>query len=118
MADTSIVDVHCHLSSEAFSADLSAVLERARQVGVTRIISVGENLADNLRVLALASTHTGLLVGLDHYPDVLDEQEAGANEALIREHRSQVVAVGEVGIYHCKAFLDNTVRLFGAEILG
>jgi TatD DNase family protein len=100
MTDTAMVDVHCHLSSEAFSSDLAAVLERARQAGVTRIISVGENLTDNLRVLALVREYPAVLAALGHYPDLLDEQQAAANEALIRQHRPQLVAMGEVGIDH------------------
>jgi TatD DNase family protein len=100
MTDTPIVDVHCHLSNEAFAGDLPAVLDRARQAGITRIISVGENLADNHRVLALARAYPAVLPALGHYPDGLDEREAMGNEALIREHRPQLLAVGEVGIDH------------------
>jgi len=100
MSESAIVDVHCHLSSEAFDKDRAAVLERARQAGMIRVISVGENLNDNLRVLDLARQHETIMAALGHYPDLLDEQQAAENEALIRAHCAEVIAIGEIGIDH------------------
>ena len=95
-----LVDVHCHLTSAEFSDDLGAVLDRAHRAGVTKMICVGETAADNREVLALADGFPELLPALGHYPAHLDEDMADRTEALIRAHRDEIVAIGEVGIDH------------------
>jgi TatD DNase family protein len=97
---TALIDVHCHLTSEDFAPDLDAVLARARAAGVTRLVCVGETAADNRRVLALAARHAEVLPALGHYPAHLDDAMADETEALLRQHRDAVVAVGEVGLDH------------------
>ena len=97
-ASAPITDVHCHLTSEAFGGDLDAVLTRAREAGVTRLICVGETAADNRDVLALADRYPEVLPALGHYPAHLDQAMADETEQLIRDHRDQVVAIGEVGL--------------------
>ena len=95
-----LVDVHCHLTSEDFDADRDAVLARAAEAGLTGMICVGETAADNRRVLALAARHAAVLPALGHYPAHLDDAMADETEALLRAHRDEVVAIGEVGIDH------------------
>lgn len=96
-----LVDTHCHLTAAAFAADLGAVLERARAAGVGAIVCVGETAADNRAVLALARRHGPLVrAALGHYPEHLDDAMADETEALLRAHRDEVVAIGEVGIDH------------------
>ncbi|MDY0000405.1 MAG: TatD family hydrolase [Polyangia bacterium] len=95
-----LVDVHCHLTSPELAADLEEVLHRASQAGITRLISVGEDFEDNQRVLELAARHPQVLPALGHYPAHLDEAMADRTEALLRQHRSRVVAIGEVGLDH------------------
>ncbi|MFH2008886.1 MAG: TatD family hydrolase [bacterium] len=97
---TPIIDVHCHLTSDAFEPDREAVLERARAAGVTQMICVGETAEDNLRVLRLARSTPDVLAALGHYPAHTDEELADQTEALLRQCRDEVVAIGEVGIDH------------------
>lgn len=95
-----LVDVHCHLTSPELATDLDAVLHRAKLAGITRIISMGEDDEDNQRVLDLAEHHPHVLPALGHYPAHLDDAMADRTEALLRQHRDRVVAIGEVGIDH------------------
>ena len=95
-----ITDVHCHLTDDQFAPDRDAVLARAAEAGVTAMICVGESAADNREVLALARRYPPLRAALGHYPAQLDEAMADETEALLRAHRDEVVAVGEVGIDH------------------
>lgn len=106
---TPLYDVHCHLTSEDFEPDLDQVLRRAREAGVTRMVCVGETAQDNRRVLALADRYDAVLPALGHYPAHLDDAMADETEALVRQHRDQVVAIGEVGIDHWIA-ADHSVR--------
>ena len=38
-----IFDSHCHLDDQSFAQDLDAVIERARNAGVTRMMTIGVN---------------------------------------------------------------------------
>ena len=43
-------DTHAHLDYPDFAADLPQVIERAQAAGITRIISIGTDLASSERV--------------------------------------------------------------------
>ncbi len=94
-----LVDAHSHLVDSAFEDDLDEVLERARDVGVGAILTVGETLDDATKNLELARRYPDLLrpcCGL--YPTVLDLEQAEALEQLIRRERARLWAIGEVGL--------------------
>ena len=93
-----LIDAHAHLADPLFDADRDAVLERAAQAGVERIITVGETLADAQRILELARRHPLLAPAVGLYPTHLDIDQARAIEELIREHRDEIVAIGEIGL--------------------
>jgi len=86
-----------------FDPDRAEVLERAREAGVAAVVLVGETLADARRNLDLAEQFPGVLLpsaGL--YPTYLDRAEAEAMAVFVRENRSKLVAIGEVGLDHHK----------------
>jgi TatD DNase family protein len=95
-----LIDVHAHLCDPVFDRDREEVLERARRAGVAAVVAVGENLADARKNLALARRHAMILPAAGLYPTILDVAEAEAMQDFIREHRAELVAVGEVGLDH------------------
>ena len=97
-----LVDTHAHLGDPGFDADRDAVLRRAREAGVRAVITVGETLEDAQRNLSLADRHPEILPAAGLYPTHLDREQAGAMEALIREHRDRLAAIGEVGLDYWK----------------
>ena len=48
-----LVDSHAHLDDPAFASDLSAVLDRAREAGVERIVTIGTSLESSRRALEM-----------------------------------------------------------------
>jgi TatD DNase family protein len=100
------VDTHAHIGDASFDADRAAVLERARAAGVAAVVAVGETLDDAHRNLGLAEEHPALRPAAGLYPTHLDPEQATAIEALIRERRGDLVAVGEVGLDHWKVKED------------
>jgi TatD DNase family protein len=97
-----LVDTHAHLGDATFDGDRGEVLRRARDAGVTAVIAVGETFADARRNLALAAEHPEMLPAAGLYPTHLDSTQADALDALVREHRDRLVAIGEVGLDHWK----------------
>ena len=98
MGTYTIIDTHTHLCDPVFNGDREAVLERARAVGVTAVVTVSENLKDGQRNLELASRFPALHPAAGLYPSCLDMAEAEEMAALIRRERGRFVAIGEVGL--------------------
>ena len=98
-----LTDTHAHLDFPEFEGQLDAVIERARQAGVHRIITVGIDRESCRRSLAIAEKYDNVyaVVGL-HPCNVLDEGAMdflGELPALARHPK--VVAIGETGMdYH------------------
>lgn len=95
-----MVDSHCHLQDPAFDIDRSAVMERAVEAGIVRILVPGYDLASSRTAISLAEAQPGLIdaaVGVHpHFaaaPSVADWDEL----ALLAAH-PRVVAVGEIGL--------------------
>ena len=97
-----MIDCHAHLGDAVFDQDRDAVLARARAAGVVTVVTVGETLEDARRVLELSARHPELLPAAGLYPTHLDLDQADRLECWIREHRSRLAAVGEVGLDYWK----------------
>lgn len=94
-----LFDSHCHLTSDAFSDDLEAVLGRAREAGVTGLTCIASTPRDARDALALARRHDGVWCTAGIHPHEADAATPGALEevrALLGE--PEVVAVGECGL--------------------
>ena len=95
-----LIDAHCHLGDPAY-ADPEAVVDRAREQGVTGVAAAGTGPASNAAILVLAQglPHTiWPCIGL-HPEEVLVPEETveGVLEE-IRRLRHVVLGVGEVGL--------------------
>ena len=97
-----LVDTHTHLYDPVFDEDRDAVLEAAAQAGVGAVIVVSENLTDAQRILELAGQHDLIRPAAGLYPTILKNDQAEKMEAFIRDHRSFLVAIGEVGLDYWK----------------
>lgn len=112
-----LFDVHAHLTSKKFADDVGEVIERARNAGVTTIISNGLNIADNERVLSLAKESDIVRPAIGYYPvdavlpemtaagvdyprDDVDAHSAEDTIEWLRNHADQAVAIGEIGLDH------------------
>jgi len=92
------VDTHAHLCDPVFDSDRAAVIERARDAGVSVIFAVGENLADAKLNIDLAEKYPELRPAAGLYPSHLDINQAEALTAFIRKEKNNLIAIGEVGL--------------------
>lgn len=94
-----VADAHCHL--DLMDGDVSANLELARSVGITRVVSIGIDLATSRWQARVAGAHAGVYAAVAIHPN-----EAGtgaATDEALREIETlaglpQVRAVGESGL--------------------
>lgn len=92
-------DTHCHLNDEKFSDDLSEVFERAKSVGVNRIVNFGDTLESSAAVIELAKKFKGMFAGVGVHP----EEISGFNENSVEKifelaKNKKVIAIGEIGL--------------------
>jgi TatD DNase family protein len=95
-----LVDTHCHLVSDKLNSDVAALVARAREQGVERIINIAYDPATVDLALAHSDAFPEVYCALGiqpHDADSFTEQEAARVEQLALEHR-KVVAIGEIGL--------------------
>jgi len=95
-------DTHAHLDYPDFAADLPAVIQRAHAAGITRIVSVGTDLASSERALQLSDTYPGVFAAVGWHPSDAEKAPEDVRPALRQLARHpKVVALGETGLdYH------------------
>lgn len=100
-----LIDAHGHLNADRFTHDVDAVIERARQAGVERLLVPGWNVSSSERALDLAERHSWLDASVGVHPhDAANVDDAGwaSIERWARDER--VVAIGETGLDFDRVF--------------
>lgn len=97
-----LIDTHAHLDYPDFEADFEAVLARASEAGVTRIITIGTSVESSRRAVALAEKYSQVYAVVGVHPTSAMETEADIITPLRELAQSKkVVAIGETGLdYH------------------
>jgi TatD DNase family protein len=97
---TEYFDSHCHLTATAFREDREAVLRRASDRGVTRLVTIASDVSDARDALELAAGRDGVWCTSGVHPH--EAGKAGANDLdVVRElavANAEVVAIGETGL--------------------
>lgn len=115
-----MIDSHCHLVDAQFAADLPAVLERAKTAGVSRMITIADNLEESEKCVSLAKKydHIFCTVGVHpHAASTWDDTSAPTLRAMTSFEK--VVAIGEAGLdYHyMNSPKEDQLRAFEVQIL-
>jgi len=114
-----LVDTHCHLDFDRFDPDRDQVLERARKVGVERILNPGINLHSSINAINLADSYTQVYAAVGVHPnDALSWDERTLETLRELTYHPKVVAVGEVGLdyYRDRSPRDLQLRVFRAQL--
>ena len=94
-----LTDTHCHLDLEKFDSDREAVIERALQAGVERILIPGLTLTSSRAAVKLAESHPMLFAAIGVHPTEVNtfniDTLAGLRELA---GNPKVVAIGEIGL--------------------
>jgi TatD DNase family protein len=94
-----LTDSHAHLDSLEFEGKLDAVLARAAEAGVNRIVTVGTSLASSRKALEIAERYPGVYAVVGIHPEYAPETDPADLEALRELARHpKVVAIGETGL--------------------
>ena len=109
-----MIDTHAHLDASADPA--GELVARAREAGVSRIVTIGTHAAEWGEALAIAERHEGVFAALGIHPH---EAVGGAVDAL-RDALAhpRVVAVGETGLDYYRDYAPRNVqrRIFDEQL--
>jgi TatD DNase family protein len=104
-----LVDSHCHLNLDIFHTDREAVICRALEQGIERIVVPGIDLETSRSAINLAQAYPGLIyAAVGSHPNEREPWEEEMSQHL-REliDPRWVVAVGEIGLDY---YRDHTPR--------
>jgi TatD DNase family protein len=96
-----LIDSHAHIQGKEYAGEMEAVIARAREAGVEKIIAVGGagDMSSNTEAVALANTFPDIYATVGMHPH--DAKDVGADELKkLKELAAdpKVVAVGETGL--------------------
>ena len=114
-----LYDSHCHLDFPDFADEIAAVVTRAGDAGVERIITISTRVAHGARLVALAERFANVWFTIGTHPHQAGE-EPDTDAAAIRRFAAhpKCVGIGEAGLdYHYDyAPRDVAKRVFIAQI--
>jgi TatD DNase family protein len=94
-----LIDTHAHLDDSRFASDRDAVLKRAAEAGVERIIAVATTAASSHSCLAMAKASPMLRATVGLHPNNVASEAPGAWDEVLRLVDDPiVVGLGETGL--------------------
>ena len=95
-------DTHAHMDYPDYAQDLEAVLQRSQAAGISRVISIGTDLASSRRAIALSEKFEMVYAAVGWHPtSVLESPPDLRPELRDLARHPKVVAIGETGLdYH------------------
>jgi len=115
-----MVDTHCHLIDPQFKKDLNAVLRRAREAGIKKIINAGYDLKTTHEAVELNKKENCILPAAGIHPNETAEEsfeDMIEIEKVVSE--TKIYAIGETGLDYYRNFAprDAQKRLFRRHIV-
>jgi TatD DNase family protein len=97
-----LIDTHTHLDDARYDADRDAMIQRARQAGVTAFVTIGCDLTTSRSAVTLADRHPDIYASIGVHPhEVKHIGDDWYDELRRLAQHAKVVAYGEIGLdYH------------------
>lgn len=108
-----LIDVHCHLDLPDFENDLDSVIERAKEAGVSAIITAGVDVKSNRKAVEIAKKYPLVKASLGIYPQYapkMNEKEIEEEIEFIR--KAKPFAISEIGLDGTYPDLEKQKKVF------
>src|SRR6201990_2453171 len=100
-----LIDSHCHLDFPDFAGDLDAIVARAADAGIGRIVTISTRVRRLAEPIAIAERFPNVYCSVGTHPHHADEkEEISPDERVALTGHPKVVALGEAGLDY---FYDN-----------
>lgn len=114
-----MIDTHCHINFDSYDTDRDAVIARAEEAGVDRIINPAIDIQTSQTVLSLCERYEGLYAAVGIHPnDTANLTQADLDRIAALAEQPRVVAIGEIGLdyYWDKSPKDKQFEAFEAQL--
>ncbi len=105
------IDTHCHLDMEAYKNDLDEVIDRASQMGISKIITIGIDAASSQRAVRLSERYPSAYAAIGVHPH--DAAQVTKNDFKTIERlalHKKVVGYGEIGLDYAKLYSAKDIQ--------
>ncbi|MFC3615270.1 TatD family hydrolase [Lutimaribacter marinistellae] len=105
MSEPHITDSHCHLDFPDFDGERDALITRAAEAGVHRMVTICTRLRNEPSVRSIAETYAPVFYAAGTHPmSAAEEPMATVDELLALTRHPKMVGIGETGLdYHYTA---------------
>src|SRR6201987_4141610 len=94
-----LVDSHCHLDFPDFAADLEAIVARAADAGIGRMVTISTRVKRLGELIAIAERFPNVYCSVGTHPHHADEEDGIPPDELVElTGHPKVVALGEAGL--------------------
>jgi TatD DNase family protein len=108
-----LVDSHCHLDFPDFEEERDAIVQRAREAGIVRMVTISTRVRQFDRIKAIADAYDDIFCSVGTHPHNADQELDITADDLVRlAETPKVVAIGEAGLDY---FYDKAPRDAQAE---
>lgn len=114
-----LIDAHCHFDFPEFDGRRKAVLEDARNGGLSSLVIPGVRRPDWGRVSRIASEYDGLYYCLGIHPWYVAEHSASdlpALQSMLEERPRHCVALGECGLDRLRGDMRDQYAWFEGQV--
>lgn len=114
-----LTDTHVHLDMEEFEGDRPQVLARALDAGVSRMISIGTDLASSRKSIEIAAKNDFVYATVGYHPHHASDLDANTLEELTSlAANPKVVAWGEIGLdfFRRRSPLQEQIKAFEKQL--
>jgi len=97
-----LIDSHCHLDFPDFAPERDAVVARAREAGVSPMITISTRMRRFEEIYALTQAYEDVFCSAGTHPHYAsEEKDVPLEDIVAAAGREKVVAIGEAGLdYH------------------
>jgi TatD DNase family protein len=113
-----MIDTHCHIHDKQFDSDRDDVIARAFNAGVSCMLTIGEDIADSRRAIAIAEPYEiSVAVGIHPHEAKNAPHDIAAGLAPLLDAPG-VIAIGETGLdyYYDHSPRDRQAAALRAQI--
>ncbi|PNG24861.1 TatD family hydrolase [Methylocella silvestris] len=114
-----LIDSHCHLDFPDFAAERDAVIQRAREAGVARMVTISTRIERFDEISALAEAYPDVFCTIGEHPEhVGAAAEPELDRLIALAAHPKCVGIGEAGLdYHYdSAPREKAERVFRSHI--
>ena len=114
-----MIDSHCHLNFESLSKDISNIIKRCYENGVTHLLSINTSPKDFENHWDLIKDYNNIYISYGIHPENVDnESKLSFTEIEKVIENPQLIAFGETGLdfYHSIQYKQKQIEIFESHI--